>query len=89
MTGVGASAKGFWQVASWSCARWEGRKEFSAREQEIEVGVADSASALTEMQRNLLERTRKLDSAEARVTTLEAGLATLQRENASLREAAK
>lgn len=72
-----------------SCWRWERRKEFAAREQEMEVGVADSANALTEMQRSLSERTRKLDAAEARVTTLEASLATLQRENASLREAAK
>eukprot|EP00884_Botryococcus_braunii_P015895 jgi/Botrbrau1/298/Bobra.0022s0264.1 len=65
------------------------RREFTAREQQMEVGVAESASALTEMQRNLSERTRKLDAAEARVTNLEASLASLQRENMTLRETAK
>lgn len=52
-------------------AHAEARRSFVAREAELEAGLADSAAALTAMQRSLDDRTRRCTQAEQRALSAE------------------
>lgn len=52
-------------------AHAEARRSFVAREAELEAGLADSAAALTAMQRSLDDRARRCAQAEQRALSAE------------------